>query len=243
MKKKLFLSLLITLSLTSGVIYAAGREYGISAINLTVSIPEGLNVLTRNVSEGNPALDILDADAVSLQNSYIQNNIYLDAFPDDLTYEILITSTRISDSGAKDLTAFTDDEINEYINRVKADYNDKKEDSLLLSNIYSTDTATYVYTESHSTAGDVSSYVYKYYTIMNGYNYHFTLQTNDMIADDIILAQYKDIIDSASYEYVKASITESPIFMDLYEAFVGFGLTILILGTILVLLIRSTKKR
>lgn len=47
-------------------VLAEDKEYKISAIDLIISVQEDLNVLTRGVSESNPALEILGTNAVTM---------------------------------------------------------------------------------------------------------------------------------------------------------------------------------
>lgn len=244
MKKRFLTALFTSMIILSAsiLVHAAEKEYPISAINLIVTVTDELNVLMRNVSEGNPALDILDADAIELQNSYLQNHVYLDAFPNSLQYEILITATDVNNSGARNFSELSEDDFKDYCDNLSKQYASGENETLIEMKIYENDTTKYVYTYTHSTLDDVSSYIEKYYTVMNGYNYNFTMQTNDLEIDETLSAQLKSIVDSAQYTEVKSSITDSGLFMELYETFIGFGLTVLILGFILFLLIRSTKK-
>lgn len=243
--KKRFLTALFTSMIilaTTILVFAEEKEYSISAINLILNVTDELNVLTRNVSEGNPALEILDADAIELQNSYLQNHVYLDAFPDNLQYEILVTATDVNNSQAKNFSELSEADFMDYCDKLTEQFASSEKESLLEMKIYENDTAKYIYTYTHSTFDDVSVYAAKYYTVMNGYNYNYTLQSNDLPIDGILSTQLKDIVDSAQYTEVKSSITESGLFMELYETFIGFGITVLVLGVLLFLLIRSTKK-
>lgn len=244
MKKKLFTVLITSMMILSMtvLIFAAEKEYKISAINLIVNVTEDLNVLTRNVSEGNPALEILNAEPVELQNTYLQNHIYLDAFPDDLSYEILVTATRINTSGSRNFNELEESEFKDYFDRLTEEYNASENEELIHMDIYQNNTTKYVYTYTHNTLNNVSSYIARYYTVMDGYNYHYTLQTNDLEIDDTLSATLQSIVDSAQYTEVKSSITESGLFMEIYETFIGFGFTVVILGIVLFLLIRSSKK-
>ncbi|MDD6573270.1 MAG: hypothetical protein PUF12_12875 [Thermoflexaceae bacterium] len=243
--KKRFLTALFTSMIilsTTILVFAEEKEYSISAINLILNVTDELNVLTRNVSEGNPALEILDADAIELQNSYLQNHVYLDAFPDNLQYEILVTATDVNNSQAKNFSELSEADFMDYCDKLTEQFASSEKESLLEMKIYENDTTKYVYTYTHSTFDDVSVYAAKYYTVMNGYNYNYTLQSNDLPIDGTLSTQLKDIVDSAQYTEVKSSITESGLFMELYETFIGFGITVLVLGVLLFLLIRSTKK-
>ena len=102
----------------------------------------------------------------------------------------------------------------------------------------------YIHTYSHNKKSDISVYVSKYHTVMNGFSYDFIIQTNDIEINenDKMNQQFLEIIDSAQFTQVKSSITESSIFMEMYETFIGFGLTVLILGVIIFLMSGKSKK-
>lgn len=241
---KLFSFILLICLFTSTVIFAANKEYAISAINLIVSVPEELNVLTRNVSEGNAALEKLDASANEILTSYTNNNIYLNAFPDDLSYEIIITSTAINNSDAKSFKDIPEAELFEYIAKLIKSYNDAKESELLNDNyVYESDNAKYILTKlkTNTSTGDV--YTVRYYTVTNGYNYYYTMQSNNEEILNNSEYYLSDIVDSANYTEVKSSLTESSLFMELFETFIGFGLTVLVLGLIIFALNKASKNK
>ncbi len=245
MKKNLLtliLTAMITLSLPL-MIYAGQQEYSISAIDLIVKVTDELNVLTRNVTDSNPALEKLDedADAASVRTTFIQNNIYLNAFPDDLAYELVITASEINSENVVNFKDMADSEFTDYINNVKAQFDASEHEELLEIDIYENNTSKYIRSYAHSTLNDASVYVTRYYTVINGYNYYFTLQTNDLEIDDTLENTVKSVVDSANYTEVKGSVTESALFMEFYEMLMGFGLTVLILGVILFMLIRTSK--
>lgn len=226
---------------TSATAQLTEKEYAISAIDLKVNVPTDLYVLTRNVSTGSKALELLQADAVSLQNSYIQNNVYLNAFPEELNYEIIVSSTAINNSSAVNFNELPMTEFDEYTKRIREEFEASQHDELLELSIYENANGRYVFTSTHSNLNDTSTYVVRYYTVMNGHNYNYTLQTDGTEIDEAMLAKITSIVDSAQYEKVRASITESALFMELWETFVGFGITVLVLGIIIFLMIRSTK--
>lgn len=245
MKKRTITALLTTMItlFTTVFVYAAENEYAISAIDLIVNVSDELNVLTRNVSEGHPALQILEgANAVDLRNSFIQNNIYLNAFPDDLKYEIIITATNVNNDSAKNFSELENNEFEAYCKQLTESFESSEHEELLDISIYENDTTKYVVTHTHNTNNNISVYAKRYYTVMNGFNYNYILQTDDIEITSELEENFLEIINSANYTKVDASITESGIFMEMYETFIGFGLTVLILGTILFLSTRPTKK-
>jgi hypothetical protein len=221
--------------------YADEEEYAISAINLIVNVTDELNVLTRNVSDGNAALDKLDATANELLTTYTNNDIYLDVFPDDISFEILVTSTQINNTQASDFKSMEDSEFTSYMDKLSESYAASDESELLNIDIYQNTNSKYIVTAARSNVDKTDVYTLRYYTVINGYNYNFTLQSNDLSAYEGAADYIKSIVDSAQYTEVEAALTESSIFMQMLETFIGFGATILILVIILLFISRASK--
>lgn len=243
MKKKI-LSLLCIMMLIMQVTiiaYGATNEYRFSAIDLIVQVPDTLNVLTQNVSDGNPVLQKLDADATKIRNSYIQQNIYLDLFPDDLSYEIIVKATPINSSNYVDFAHLNSKDFEDYCERMTTKYQENPDDELIDISIYENETTKYVKTNLHNTQNHTSTYIQEYYTVMNGYNYFFRIQSNGVEVSDSLAVEFQSIVDSAQFTEVKASLWESNIFMSLFETFSGFAITFVILGVILFLVTRKPK--
>ncbi len=249
MKNKLLM--LLTAALISVLItipaFAEENEYKFSAINLIISVQEDFNVLTRSVSESNPALEILGTNAITMQNSFIQNNIYLNAFPDDLSYEILVTCVPLANKENAGFDTLEASALQEYMERLNAEFAAAENTELLFIDLYENDTTKYIHTVTHSVTEvsqrEVSVYSERYYTVMNGFNYYFTLQTNDMEIDSALSAILTDMVNGAQYTTVKSSLSESGLFNEMFETFVGFGLTVLILGTVLFMITRKPKRK
>lgn len=227
--------------------FAEDKEYKISAINLIVSVQDGFNVLTRGVSDSNPALEILGTSAVTMQNTFIQNNIYLDVFPDDLSYEILVTCVPLENKENAGFDTLEASALQEYMERLDAEFKAAENTELLFMDIYENNTTKYIHTGTHSVTKmsqrEISVYSERYYTVMNGFNYYFTLQTNDMEIDSSLSSILSDIVNSAQYAQIKSSLSESGLFNEMMEMFVGFGLTVLILGTVLFMISRKPKRK
>lgn len=228
-------------------VLAEDKEYKISAIDLIISVQEDLNVLTRGVSESNPALEILGTNAVTMQNTFIQNNIYLDVFPDDLSYEILVTCIPLANKENEGFDTLEAAALQEYMQQLSAEFDAVENTELLFMDLYENDTTKYIHTGTHTvtqvSSRDVSVYTERYYTVMNGSNYYFTLQTNDIEIDSELSSILTDMVNGAQYTKVKSSLSESGLFNEMFEMFVGFGLTVFILGTVLFMISRKPKRR
>lgn len=241
MKKQNILLLFTTILTLSMALtaFAAGMEYKISAINVIVTVPEGLYSLGRNVSEGNPALEILDAKPEELYAVYQQKGIYLDAFPKDLSYEIVLVATSVTDA---DFIKLTEPELQEYTSTLQNEYESMENETLLSVSQYTGGSTDYLVTSSHYEDDYVTSYAMKYYTTKNGIGYNYIIQTNgDEISEEHI-NMINQLIDSAQYTTVSASISESPFFTMMMEYLIGGGLSIIALAFVLFLLMKSSKK-
>lgn len=235
----LLLSIIFSLSIAITA-YAAGAQYKISDINVILTVPDGLYSLTRNVSAGNRAVEILDAKPEELYALYQHKSIYLDAFPEDLSYEIILVASKTDED---DFVAMTEAELKEFENSLISEYETVENETLLSVSQYSGNGTDYIVTSSYYKDDYVSSYAIKYSTVKNSFNYSYILQTNDTELNDEHITAINSLIDSAEYTYVRSSITESPVFTTIMESLIGGGLSIAILAAILFLLTKSTKKR
>lgn len=243
MRYKKPLLLLLTTFLTMSIFitaFAAGTTQKISAINVVLTVPEGLYSLTRNVSAGNKALEILDAEPEELLGIYQQKGIYLDIFPADLSYEIVLAAAAVED---EDFKILSEEEVMDYANSLAAQYESMEYETLLSVSQYTGNGTPYLVTSSFYEDSIVSSYAVKYYTVVNGIGYNYILQTNGTELTEEITAVITSILDSAEYREVKASLNESPFFMTILETLIGGGLTIGALVLVLWLLTKSTKKK
>jgi hypothetical protein len=243
MQKRTPLFLLFTAILTLSIAitaFAAGTQYRISAINVILTVPDGLYSLTRNVSEGNKALEILDADPEELYAVYQQKGIYLDAFPQDLSYELVLVATEVDDD---DFTTLSDEALADYESSLIEEYAAMENETLLSVSQYMGNETPYLVTSSYYKDDYVSSYAIKYYTVVDHTGYHYILQTNDTELTDEHLSMLNQLVDSAQYTEVSASVTESPFFTSIMETLIGGGISIGILVLILFLLIRGSQKK
>ncbi|MCR5216376.1 MAG: hypothetical protein K6C69_05525 [Lachnospiraceae bacterium] len=219
----------------------------VSDLDVTIQVPSSLYYLTRNVSAGNEAFAVLkelddSANANDMLNYYIANDVYVDIFPEDLQYEILVQGSKIhSSEEVKDFTQLEETDFAPYVERMRKEYEEAGIDCDCIV-LDRKNEQTFLVTSTHSTLNNTSVYVLRLYTVVNGYNYYYVLQSNGKEIDATLEGLLYDIANSAVYEPVEASITESSLFMELYETVIGFGLTILILGGILFTLIHAQKK-
>lgn len=237
-KKALCIFTIIMIFIQSIPVFAA--TVSVSDIDFTITVPDNLITATRNVSEGSRIVDLLGTDSAMLQTFYQQNNIYIDIIPEDVSYEILVTASPAE--GIPDFSECAQDVLQGYIDNMYDTYANVTTEDIEDISLYQNSTTSYIVTKSHSIADEISVYIEKYYTVVNGMCYYITLQTNDFVIDDELSSMLKNMVDTISYADVKASITESPYFTELSEILIGGGLSIAVLLVILIIKDFSTRK-
>ena len=138
-----------------------------------------------------------------MQNSFIQNNIYLDVFPDDLSYEILVTSVPLANKESTGFDTLEDAALQEYMEQLSGELSAAENTELLFMDLYENETTKYIHTGTHTvtqvSSRDVSVYTERYYTVMKGFNYYFTLQTNDVEIDSGLSSILTAMVNRAQY--------------------------------------------
>lgn len=246
-----FLTVLcLCVSLLSTVCMAADREFAFSDLNTALCINSDLYTVTRTTVSSDPALTILDVSVEELKVMLETNNVYLEAFPEDLSYEIVLSGGNAGN--AKDFSALTDEEIlaaareggasEASSDTLEGDGEKKDNDSKEAS--YSIETVNgikYLVSEITSQEAGNFYYVYRYSTVHGGIATALTLQAESK-PDDKALSYFKEAVASMEHKEVKASLTQNAYFTELTSTIIGIVLVVGILGIILFLFIRADNK-
>lgn len=222
--------------------YAASKIYKIAELDVQVEIPSGLTAFTRNVTSADPGLDIINSSADAVRMMFEQHNIYLEAFPDNVAYEIVISGKSVAD-GTKDYSTLSYSEINEGLQKYKAVCEAVATDTINNVGVYKNDTTTYYQVDFSSTSNDVTVYARKYYTVMQGKEISFTMQSKSNELSDDMTVQIKSVVDSAVYKDIKSSILDSPYFTEIAGYLFGILVTVAVIGAFIVVMKKSTKKQ
>ena len=97
-------------------------------------------------------------------------------------------------------------------------------------------------TNIHSVSNDVTVYSQKYYTVVRGYIYTYSVQSKTNRVSDDMTANAKSIISSAEYTKVRKSILENTIVSETLSNIITVGLPILILAAILFIILKIGPK-
>ena len=117
MKRRLLLLFLIALLLTLSV-HAAGTVR-LEELGMSVYVPEGYTVITRNMAADDPGLAIFDMDSEAVTKLLEDGNIYLDLMNEDPDFEYSITSVP---NEVKSVARFDDETLESMEDQLKEQY-------------------------------------------------------------------------------------------------------------------------
>lgn len=226
---------------------AADSKYKFSDIDLIVTIPEDLVCFTRSTTNNNSYLEKIGVeDASELRTTMTANNIYLEAVNKDITYEIVITGKPANDA-LPNFDGTDDSDLNrlfdEYIQSCDNIVNDGVTENVTASAIYEQNGVKYFQTDIKTVSNTmITFYSRKYYTVMQGNVYTFTLQSKSNELNEQMSQQLESIVNSSQYVPVKASILENNVVTELLSTIITIGVPIGILALIVFILDRTKKK-
>jgi len=239
---------MIMVLMTFTYAYAAGdtNDFKFSNIDLSIKVPKELICFTRTTTNNNSYLEKLGVDEASvLTNNMIANKIYLEAVPEDVSYEIVVYGNTAS-KGLSNLNELSEDDLNslynEYVASQSAIDNDNIKEELESSELIRINDIPYFVTNIHSVSNDVTVYSQKYYTVVRDYIYTYSVQSKTNRVSDDMTANAKSIISSAEYTKVRKSILENTIVSETLSNIITVGLPILILAAILFIILKIGPK-
>lgn len=210
MKRTLGIILAAALALLGGAVTAhASKSYTLSDIFMTIELPDGWTVFTRDMEPGDPAYEALGSDKATVDGLLASGDIYLDAMNESMSLEIAVSIT-------KDMENVFD--LNLLSEQAKEDALKNIEDVLAASftvtgtSRYKTGQTTFLCADMNGDVNGQTIYVREYATIINGSNMAVSLCSYG----DPISAEseglIKGVIDSVTFTKVleKPSATFAP---------------------------------
>jgi len=242
--KRLFCSLLTATFIIGGacVSYAAAKTYSFSDLDIEIQVPSELAVFTRNVTSADKNLDLINTTSDELLVMMEQYGIYLEAFPTNVSYELVVSGKAVSQD-VKDFNTLSDSELNQGLQTYKEKCESVGTDEIIDVTTYKNNKTIFYVTNFKTVSNEVTVYAQKYYTVMQGKELNFTIQSKDTAVTDIQASQLKAVVDSTVYKQVNPTIFESPIFTELSGYLIGFLVTVVVLLGIILIVVKSTKKQ
>lgn len=245
------LTFIISVLSLTGVCFASSDSgttaYSFSDINLKVNIPNELICFTQSVTSNNSYLDLIGADDVEELRSLMKiNHVYLEAVPEDVAYELIISGKKAG-SESDDFSTLSDDKLKNLFNQY-VDVSDN------ISNNSVTEKVTASYIERHGdipyfvtdvtsvSNNEVTIYVKKYYTVMMGNSVTFFIQSNGQQITDQMSEILKNVVASAQYVAVKKSVFENEFFSEILATIITLAIPIAILALFVYITTKRKKK-
>ena len=176
----------------------------------------------------------------------VVNHVYLEAVPQDVRYELII-SGKEAGSASTDFTELSDTDLdslfNEYLQKSDAIDNESVTENITASAIEHVNGIPYFVTDVKSVANNqVTVYMKKYYTVMQGNAISFFIQSNGEEIDSATAQLLTDVVTSAQYKTIHKSILENAFFTEILASVVTLAVPILLLALIVYLVEKSKKK-
>ena len=242
--KRLFCFLLTATFIVGGAClsYASSRTFSFSDLDIAIDVPSELAVFTRNVTSADKSLELIQTTSDELLVMFQEYGIYLEAFPTDVSYELVVTGKAVSED-IKDLNTLSDAELKQGLQTYREKCESVTTDEIIDIKTYKNNSTIFYQANFKTVTENVTVYVEKYYTVMQGKELNFTVQSKDVAVTDVQASQLKAVVDSTVYKQVNPSIFESPIFTELSGYLLGLLLTVGVLGGIILLVIKSSNKK
>lgn len=215
-------------------------------INMETQIPTDLITYTRSTSYNNSKLELIGVSNIEeLKSLMVSNNIYLEAVPEDVSYEIIVSG---KDAGSNpDFDTLSESELNstfeQYVNTCNNIDNESVTEKVTASSIYKTDAAIYFQVDVKSIANNnMTIYLRKYYTVKMGKAISFVVQSNGKELNDTSSEKIATIVDQAQYKTIKKSIWENEAVSEIGSTLVNILIPILFLLLVFFVVKRSTQR-
>jgi uncharacterized membrane protein len=243
--KALLMTFLLMITLFVTTAQAATTEYKFADIDVSVSVPNDLITFTRSVTSNNANLDLLGVDDVEELRALMKiNNVYLEAVPSDVSYELIISG---KDSNNSDFNTLSDSDLDtlfkEYIAASDNIDNDHVTEKVTDSSIQRENNAVYFVTDVTSVSNnDITIYMKKYYTVMLGKAVSFSIQSNGQELTDEMQQILLDVVRSANYKTIHKSIFENEYVSEIIATIITLAVPIAILAVVVYFVTKSKTK-
>lgn len=179
----------------------AAKTYTVEEIGISVDIPDGYYVITRDISPSDSVFSVLGLDYDALMEIMKNGNIYLDAVGEN-SEEIMLITYPVP--GIEDLSDFTTEELAEFEEGFISGY-ETTGIEVLDYQIYETDEHVYFKVEAYEESNDV--YIMQYANVLDGQMYMLGLRSLTEITDAQI-SMMESCVDTVSYDFLEENAEE-----------------------------------
>ncbi|HHZ00779.1 MAG TPA: zinc ribbon domain-containing protein [Tissierellia bacterium] len=177
--------------------YAAGTtEYTLDELGMTVSMPSGYIVFTRDINDYDPNLATYGLTKDSMSSLMNERNIYLNGWDEDINQEVIIT---MIDSPLIDFNLYSDTTLSTMATSFESEY-ESAGVTVIKSEIYQHSQAKFLKIYISQPNGDSTAYGLQYYTVYADKAINITMQSYSGQITSSEEAILKSIVDSAIFD-------------------------------------------
>lgn len=201
--KKLTFSFLITMLLSTFVLPAARADQSVfvSGPDLTVTLPDELNYVLRDLPEDDPVWELFETDRESLLSLLAERNIYLYAFPEDLSFELDIVVTQ-SDGMEQffDYNLYEDEELLDVFSSMGEEMLNENEIAFYDRSIYQSGEPKFIHLRFDHELDGLQAHSCTYTTAYNGIGVSISLHSFEGTYTREQDALLQSVVDSVRFQ-------------------------------------------
>ena len=201
MKKLLTVLCLISLLLTLAVPAHAATEIHLDELDITITLPTGYDVFTRNMSASDPLFTKYNFTQEYFENTAISQSIYLDAFNLNTAAEIVVTMTTIPFETMAGLSDSVLMSMGNMIVETFAQYGVTVDDYQVYHHPQIPFLKVHYYMES------LGRYSLQYYTITDGQAINFTMHKYSAPITGALETEMESVVAGVTFENLEAATT------------------------------------
>ncbi len=244
--KKLFIATILTVFLLTTCVFADEIQYKstpIGEIDIDVYLPEQLIVFTRAVTDSNKNLELIDTTASKLISDMKSKNLYLYAVDSELTYDVSLQAKKTK---REDLKNLSKEDLNDIIDSKSTDLKETKNLLYESAEIVNHNDVTFInfkYKLLNEFDTENVVYISNYYTVYKGQEINFQLQSYKKVIEGDLLEQFNTSVQKTKFIELEGNTGKTGYLNGTLEMLISCGSIILVLGVILLLLKKNSKKK
>ena len=195
MKKLLSMAICLIILLIPSFSAFASQDIYLEEAEVTFSLPDDWIVLTRGMADDDPNVLRGGYNATELNKYFEENSIYLNAGPEGLPYELVIT---ISDSEIQDFSLYSESELEDIGAAIDEDFASRgiQVNSYHLEDAGNESFIVLYHSQNHE---DNPVYSKQYYTTNNYVAINFTLHSYTGTLESYMEQELDDIVNSVDF--------------------------------------------
>lgn len=194
MRRILLCWLIIGLLVVS--VSAAGSEYWLDEVGMTMEIPADLVVFTRDIQSDDPNLRAYGLTKDELSSLMLEQSIYLNAWDPDINYEIIVTMIK---SPFEDYNQFSDTMLSTLISAFEEDY-ERSGMTWIRSELYQHRQAKFAKIYISQPMNGETVYGLQYHTVYDGKAINLTLHSYSGPIDSNAETVLQEIVEDVRFD-------------------------------------------